>query len=202
MQRPYTLLTGTLIALALASAADAAAAVTLDQEPILRVVRDSDLPSSTNLYLPTGALTAPQLGEAAEPGSASAQSLRGIFTREGYVSGAISAFSGPGRVQWTSTAAEFSSPAGACAAVAPTAALDAQSHAPPHDRAAIARNVGVPHSREITFTPPVAVWGGGVEIVACASGYMYTLRYTGKPSTSISAAPATALLQQVIARKG
>ena len=197
-----TLLRGLLLAPALVCASGAAAAVTLDQEPILRVVRDVDLPQSTNLYLPTGALTGAELGEAAEPHSAQARSLGAIFARSGYRSGAISAFSGPGRVQWKSTAAEFASAAGACSAVAPTAGLDAHSQAPPHDRAAITHGTGVPHAREIKFTPPVAVWAGGVEIVACAGNYMYVLQYLGKPSTSISATAAAALLEKVIARTG
>jgi hypothetical protein len=202
MRPTRTLLTGLLAAAALVCAAAAAASVTLDQEPILRVVRASDLPESTNQYLPTGALTAQQLSEAAEPSPAAVRSLRSILARHGYGAGAISAFSGPGRVQWRSRAAEFSSPGSACAAVAPAAALDARSQAPPHDRAVIGRDAGVPRSRQITFTPPVAAWAGGVEIIACAGDYVYTLQYTGKPSTSISATAATALLTKVIARTG
>jgi hypothetical protein len=44
-------------------------------------------------------------------------------------------------------------------------------------------------------------WAGGVEVIACAGDYVYTLRDIGKPAAIVSQQAVDVLLQKVIARK-
>jgi hypothetical protein len=187
---------------AAACGGEASAAVTIDQAPILHVVRTSDLLTSKNVELPSGALTASQLAQNFQRSGSAARAQVRLLLAGGFRSSAISAFEGPGRMTWTSSAAELGSPAQACKAVAPQARLDARSLSPPGDHTAISPDTNVPHSRIVTYTPPHASWAGGVEIVTCAGDYVYILRDIGKPAAIVTQQRVEALLTTVIARTG
>ncbi len=184
-----------------AGAGPAAGLVTIDQDPILRVVRSSDLSNAKNLEPPSGALTAAQLASNYERGPAAARTLTGILDAAGFRSSAISAFEGPGQMRWTSTAAELGTPALACRAVAPLARLDARELSPPGSHATISRDTDIARSRIVTYTPPRASWTGGLEVIACAGNYVYTLRDIGKPAAIVRQQAVDTLLARVIARR-
>jgi hypothetical protein len=179
----------------------AAALVAIDQDPILRVVRSSDLSSAKNLEPPSGALTARQLASNYERGRSPERAFVAILDAGGFRSSAISAFEGPGHMVWTSTAAEFGSPAQACLAVAPLARLDAHALAPSGAHATVSLDTDINRSRIVTYTPPHPGWAGGVEVIACSGDYVYTLRDIGKPAALVTQQPVDALLAKVIARR-
>jgi len=164
-----------------AALAAVSAYVRIDQSPILRVLRSSDVPKYKNEELPSGALSLSQFVADVEPTTAAAAAEARILSRAGFISSAISEFYGPGRLFLKSTVAELGSPALASGALAADAANAARAQAPPHDRVARAGDHAFGHAILLTFTPPVAGWAGGVEVLAVAGNYLYTLKGISKP---------------------
>jgi len=180
--------------------AEASALVTIDQEPIYRVVRTPDIPGTKNEELPSGALTVTQFAQSDDTRSASAREVQ-ILDRAGYRSAAISEFYGPGRVTWKSTAVELRSPTAACGTMLAQATLDANTDDPPHDSTSITQDHAFRHSLVVTFTAPKPEWAGGAEVLACTGDYLFTLQELGKPGIAIRQQPVDRLLVKVVARR-
>ena len=92
------------------------AGVAIDQTPILRVLRASDVPAAENLELPSGALRLGQL-VAVDAETSSARSAEAGALRSGFRSAAISEFGGPGSRLLRSVAVEFETGAQAARAL-------------------------------------------------------------------------------------
>ncbi len=172
--------------------------VRIDQSPILRVLRSSDVPEYKNEELPSGALSLSQFAADVEPTPAAAATEGKILGHASFISSAISEFYMPGRLFLKSTVAELGSPALASGALAADAANAARAQAPPHDRAARAVDHAFTHAIAVTFTPPIMGWAGGVEVLATAGSYLYTLKATSKPDT-VSRESIDKLLAKVMA---
>ncbi len=109
--RPAARALGLLTGLALAgfgvSAGQATAAI--PNGPILRVLRQSDVPRAKNQYLPSGALPVRSFVRLSLSEPSAQSTLGAVLRRHQFRSGAISLFTGPGSLRWQSTAALFAS---------------------------------------------------------------------------------------------
>jgi hypothetical protein len=172
--------------------------ITLDQGPIAGVLRATDVPGSTNLELPSGALTAgPFLTADGVTGTAAHGALL-TLKADGFVSAALSAF-GNGGQTLTSAAIKLGSPQEAEAALTAWGYLVSHSQAPAGTTAALTSDPSFRLGLAVTFTPSVSANLNGVEVMAAEGDYLYTLRSVQKPNAA-SQVEADRLLRAVIAR--
>jgi hypothetical protein len=180
------------------AARHAAPALTLDQGPITRVLRGSDVPKAVNLELPSGALTASQYLAASGLRGAAVHEAQLTFKSAGFVSAAVSEFATPAMTV-TSTAIKLHSPAQAEAALTAWARIVSHAQAPPGTSGTVATDGTFRRGLVVTFTPTVAGALAGVEVLAAEGEYLYVLRSVEAPSL-VSQAATDQLLHAVIAR--
>lgn len=176
----------------------ALANVSIDQTPILRVLRATDVPDARNQELPSGALTAAQFAFNDNAMPAARREEQRLLEHDGFRSSAISEFYGPGRLQLKSAAIELRSPELALRALGDEAKLAARTQAPLRDDAGLSAERAFAHARLVTFTPPVHGWAGGIEILVAEADYLYVLQAVDKPD-DVSRQSTEALLRTVIA---
>jgi hypothetical protein len=173
--------------------------VTIEQEPLTRVLRVSDVPGALNLEPPAGALTASQLASADTAGATIAREEAGLLQKDGYRSGAITEFGGVGRALLRSTAIKLGSPVQAEGALAGIVALAARAQAPAGAHSSTAANGSFAHAQLITYTPTAAGGEGGVQLIVAEGDYVYGLLALQTPD-SVSQASVEQLVHTVIAR--
>jgi hypothetical protein len=172
--------------------------ITLDQGPIARVLRGTDVGGAKNLELPSGALTVSQfLAADALSGTAGREALL-TLDADSFISAALSGFATEGPTL-TSAAIKLSSPQKAEAALTAWGYLAAHSEAPPGTTAVLASDASFRRGLVVTFTPSVAAMLNGVEVLAAEGDYLYTLRSVQQPN-AVSQAEADRLLRAVVAR--
>jgi len=171
----------------------------IDQGPILRVLRVTDVPGANNVGLPSGALTVSQFVLSNDLTSAAAHAEKRILLRAGFRSSAISAFGGPGDLQLKSTAVELGSPRLAARALTGETKLSALSQAPANTTVRSAPDQDIHPATLVTFRPAHYGEVGGLEVLACAGSYLYTLRGIDQPD-SVSLQTIEKLLTTVMSR--
>jgi len=171
--------------------------VALDQAPVARVLRSSDVPG-VNQELPSGALTVTQFAGLDNKTRAAAAAERRLLLRCGFRSAAISGFAAPGQPTLRSAAVELSSPRRALAALTAESALAAGTQAPARTTVLSGSDAGFAHGSIITFTP-ISGGLGGLELLASAGNYLYTLTALEKPDT-VSREAEEKILGELIAR--
>jgi hypothetical protein len=168
----------------------------INQEPISRVLRDSDVPAAVNLELPSGALDAAQFAALETPRAGAARSATRSLSVHGLTSAAVSGFRGAGLLTLSSTAALFRSPAGARAGLQTEVTL-ARRQGPKGARISLAAIRRPAAGEALTFTPRARRGSGGVELVIRVGRYVETLREVKSPSR-VSRVAVTALMQKVL----
>ena len=164
--------------------ATALAADTIDQTPILRVLRMSDVPAAKNEELPSGALTATQFAFSNDSTTRARDAEEQVLARAGFRSSAIILLYEPSRTFLKSTAVELGSSELAARALGEEARLATHTQVPPHDTATVRADHDFAHAAIVTFTPPPGGGSGGVEILASSENYIYTLQALQKPIRS------------------
>jgi hypothetical protein len=193
---------GLIVGLALGALAPsglATAADSIDQAPLLRVLRQSDVPGAKNEELPSGALTAPQFAFSNDPTVSSRHSEESILSRAGFRSAAITLFYEPREIFLKSTATELASATLAARALNAEAQLAAHAQAPERDTTTVKTDHNFTRAMIITFTPPAGGGKGGVEVLASSGHYIYTLQALAKPDFT-AVARVEELLKVVIGR--
>ena len=169
----------------------------LDQAPVARALRSSDVPSA-NQEVPSGALTVSQFAALDNTGRSGASAETKLLRTHGFRSAAISQFAAPGLPSFTSTAVMLSSPQQALAALQGEAGLAARTQAPAGAAVVAGPDANVAQSEILTFTP-TAGGTGGLELLASTGDYLYTLRVVAKPDT-VSRLADEQLLRMLLAR--
>jgi hypothetical protein len=177
----------------------AAPSVSIDQGPIARVLRLSDVPQSKEGGLASGALSAAQLALNNDPTTTTRRAEIHILTSAGFRSSAIMRLYGRGLLQYKSTAIELTSSAGAAAALTAEAALCARSQAPAATTVTSTRDRVIPGAILVTFRPTVRGRAGGLELLARSGRYIVTLQATDKPD-GVSHVTLERLLTTILAR--
>jgi hypothetical protein len=170
----------------------------VDQTPVTRVLRSSDVPA-VNQEVPSGALTASQLGTLDNSIRSAARAETRLLRSDGFRSAAISQFAASGLPSFRSTAVKLSSPQKALAALQGEVALAPRTQAPAGATVAVGPDTNFAHGYIVTFTP-TAGGVGGLELLACAGDYLYTLRVVAKPDT-VSRPAQEQLLLALLARR-
>jgi hypothetical protein len=171
--------------------------VALDQTPVARVLRSSDVPA-VNQEVPSGALTASQFATLDNSTRSAASAERKLLQSDGFRSAAISQFAAPGLPSFRSTAVKLSSPQQALAALQGEVTLAARAQAPAGTAVAAGPDTNLAQSYIVTFTP-TAGGAGGLELLASAGDYLYTLRAVAKPD-KVSRPAEEQLLRALLAR--
>lgn len=177
----------------------APAPLTLDQTPIARVLRDSDIPGAMNLEAPSGALTASQLAALDNSGGSQAADELNVLNADGYVSGAITEMTAHGVPLLRQAVAEFGSSAEALAAEHAEVGLASADQAPKGTSATAGVDPALGESSVVTFTPTAAGGAGGLELFAVQGNYLYTLKAVEQPD-HVSQTVEDHLLGTIIAR--
>ncbi len=176
------------------------ATVSIDQGPILRVLRLSDVPQAGDAGFPSGALTASQYAFSNDSTSRARREEAHLLRSAGFQSSAISGVhEDEGKLQLKSTAIELGSPALAAQALTAETALSAHTQAPPRTSVSSASDHNFPRATIVTFRPTVTGGEGGLEVLARVGSYLYTLQGIDEPD-QISRAMVEHLLKTVIAR--
>jgi hypothetical protein len=176
-----------------------AATVDLDQGPILRVLREGDVVSAENAFLPSGPLTVRQF-VAAGGGAAKARSAEfHVLNDHGFESAAISEFLGPGSRRLRSSAIEFESHRQAAQALSAEAQIVAGFQRPPATRASIESESLLKHGKRVTLRPRGGGKPVGLSLLACSGRYLYIMRGTGDHGGSAQSF-VRGLLKTVIGR--
>ena len=171
--------------------------VALDQTPVARVLRSSDL-AAVNQEVPSGALTASQFATLDNSIRSAASAETRLLRTDGFRSAAISQFAAPGQPNLKSTAVELSSPQQALAALQGEVTLAARAQAPTGTTVAASLDTNLAQGYVLTFTP-TGGGVGGLELLASAGDYLYTLRAVAKPD-KVSRPAEEQLLDVVLAR--
>jgi hypothetical protein len=171
--------------------------VALDQAPVGKVVRSSDV-AAVNQEAPSGALTASQFATLDNSTRLAASAEKKLLQTNGFRSAAISKFAAPGLPSLKSTAVELGSPQQALAALQGEVTLAAGTQAPAGTTVTTAPDTNFAQGYIVTFTP-TAGGVGGLELLASAGKYLYTLRAVANPDT-VSRQTEEQLLGAVIAR--
>jgi hypothetical protein len=192
-----TVLALALVAVGLGAASPSAQA--LDQGPILRVLRTSDVPQAKSEYLPSGALTLSQFASNDNRTSSGARAEQRILAEAGFRSSAISGFVQPNGVTLTSTAVELGSASAARRALEREGALSAREKAPPGTVGSVSPDGAVAGGIVLIFRSSGPGGEQAVEVIATAGSYLYALDGVGKGS-NVSRRTIEHLLRSVIAR--
>jgi hypothetical protein len=174
----------------------AVAPLTINQTPISRVLRDSDVPGATNQEFPSGALDATQFAAVETPNAGAARTATRSLSVAGLISASVSGYREKGSPNLNSTAALYRSLAGARAGVQAEVRL-ARRQGPKGARISLAAIRKPAAGEALTFTPRTAGASGGVELVVRAGRFVETLQAT-ESGPLVSQAVATALLQKVL----
>ena len=169
----------------------------LDQTPAARVLRSSDVPA-VNQEVPSGALTASQFATLDNSIRSAASAETRLLHSDGFRSAAISQFAAPGLPSFKSTAAELSSPQHALAALQGEVALASRNQAPAGAKVAAVHDTDLAQGYIVTFTP-TAGGVGGLELLAIAGDYLYTLKALQNPD-AVSRPAEEQLLRALLAR--
>jgi hypothetical protein len=172
--------------------------VTLDQAPVARVLRSSDVPG-VNQEAPSGALTASQFASLDNSSRPGADAETKLLRTDGFRSAAISEFAAPGQPNLRSTAVELRSPQQALTALQGELTLAARAQAPAGTTVAASLDTDLAQGYVVTFTPTTAGGVGGLELLAGSANFLYTLRAVATPDT-ISRQAEEQLLDVVLAR--
>jgi len=170
----------------------------IDQTPVARVLRSSDVPA-VNQEVPSGALTASQFATLDNSGRSAAITETRLLRSAGFRSAAISQFAASGLPSFKSTAVKLSSTQKALAALQEEVALAPRAQAPAGATVAVDPDANFAHGYIVTFTPKAGDLGG-LELLAGAGDYLYTLRVVAKPDT-ISRPAEEQLLRTLLARR-
>jgi hypothetical protein len=170
----------------------------IDQTPVARVLRSSDVPA-VNQEVPSGALTASQFATLDNSGRSAAITETRLLRSAGFRSAAISQFAASGLPSFKSTAVKLSSTQKALAALQEEVALAPRAQAPAGATVAVGPDANFAHGYIVTFTP-TAGDVGGLELLAGAGDYLYTLRVVAKPDT-VSRPAEEQLLRALLARR-
>lgn len=170
----------------------------IDQTPVARVLRSSDVPA-VNLEVPSGALTASQFATLDNSIRSTARAEAGLLRSDGFRSAAISQFAASGQPSFKSTAVRLSSTQNALAALQGEVALAPRAQAPAGATVAVGPDRSFAHGYIVTFTP-TATGVGGLELLACAGAYLYTLSVVAQPDT-VSRPAEEQLLRALLARR-
>jgi hypothetical protein len=181
------------------AAGHATALVSIDQGPIVRVLRLSDVPQSREGDLPSGALTATQFAFSNDSTGTARREEVHILLGDGFKSSAISEIGNSGRLLLKSGAIELGSPALAAKALTAETALCAHTQAPAHTVVTTAPDRNFPTAFIVTFSPTVKGGMGGLEILVRSGSYLYTLQGTDEPD-DITRGNIEHLLKVVMAR--
>jgi hypothetical protein len=169
----------------------------LDQAPVARVLRSSDVPS-VNQEVPSGALTASQFASVDNSIRSAATAERKLLQTDGFRAAAISEFAAPSLPDLKSTAVELGSPQQALAARQGEVALAPSAQAPVGTSVAAGPDTSLAQASIVTFTP-TAGGVGGLELLVSDGDYLYTLRAVERPDT-VSRAAVEQLLGALLAR--
>jgi hypothetical protein len=170
----------------------------IDQTPVARVLRSSDVPA-VNQEVPSGALTASQFAALDNSGRLAAITETRLLRSDGFRSAAISQFAASGLPSFRSTAVKLSSTQKALAALQEEVALSPRAQAPAGATVAVGPDANFVHGYIVTFTP-TAGDVGGLELLASAGDYLYTLRVVARPDT-VSRPAEEQLLRVLLARR-
>ena len=180
-----------------APAAPSLRPLTLNQSPVLHVLRNSDVPTATNQEVASGALTAQQFAAFDTSSGSSARSIAKTLAGDGFVSAAVSEYQGGGLPNLTSTAELYRNPTDAQKAMAAELSVaSAQAPAGTSVAEAPATPVG---AESLTFTPATGTGTGGDQLILQVGSFVYDLRAVETPD-SVSLADTEALLSTVTAR--
>ncbi len=168
----------------------------INQTPISRVLRDSDVPAATNQELPSGALGAAQFAALETSGAGAARSATRSLSLDGLTSAAASGYSGRGLPNLSSTAALYGSLAGARAGLR-TEVMLARRQGPKGARVSLGAIRRPADGEVLTFTPRARAGSGGVELVVRAGRFVETLRAIKGPPR-VPRASVITLLQKVL----
>ena len=169
----------------------------LDQTPVSRVLRSSDVPEA-NQEVPSGALTLSQFATLDNSIRSAASAEMKLLRDEGFRSAAISQFAAPGLPSLKSTAAKLGSPQQALAALQGEVALASSGQAPTDTTVTAGPDTNLTKCYVITFSP-IAGGVGGLELLASAGNYLYTLTAMAQPDM-VSRPTEEQLLRTVLAR--
>jgi hypothetical protein len=169
----------------------------LDQKPVARVLRSSDVPG-VNQEVPSGALTLSQFASLNNSSRSAAAAETKLLQGQGFRSAAITEFAGPGIPDLKSTAVELSSAQQALATAQGEVTLAAGDQGPAGTTASASPDANLGQAYIVTFTPS-AGGPGGLELVASAGATVYTLRAVGPP-TVVSRPVAEQLLGELVSR--
>ena len=153
----------------------------LDQTPVARVLRSSDVPA-VNQEAPSGALTASQFATLDNSIRSAASAEAKVLETDGFRSAAISRFAAPTLPSLKSTAVELSSPQQSLALLRGELTLAPRAQAPAGTTVTASPDANLAQSYIVTFTP-TAGGVGGLELLASAGDYLYTLTAVAKPDT-------------------
>jgi hypothetical protein len=170
----------------------------IDQSPVARVLRGSDVPTGVNQEVPSGALTVSQFATLDNPSRSAATAETQLLQGQGFRSSAITEFAGMLIPDLRSTAVELSSPQQALAALNGEVTLAVGDQGPAGTTATASPDTNLESAFIVTFTPS-AGRTGGLELLASAGDYVYTLRAVGKP-TVVSRQAEEQLLGEVLSR--
>ena len=170
----------------------------IDQTPVARVLRGSDVPA-VNQEVPSGALTASQFATRDTSGRPAAITETRLLRSAGFRSAAISQFAAPGLPSFKSTAVKLRSPRKVLAALRKEVSLAPRAQAPAGATVAVGPDTSFAHGYIVTFTP-TAAGVGGLELLAGAGDYLYTLRVVATPDT-VSRPAEEQLLHVLLARR-
>jgi hypothetical protein len=171
----------------------------IDHGPIVRVLRNSDVPGALNAERPSGALTAREFTAVDTSKKSAVLQELGVLTAHGFKSAAISEFHGPNRPRLKSTAVKLGSVARAQAAFAAFATVAARTHAPAGTTAVSAVDPAFPRARLLTFKLTAGGNVASIQIIVCSGAYLYTLQASGSSDT-VSQAATEQLLQAIVSR--
>ncbi len=171
--------------------------VALDQAPVAKVLRSSDVPA-VNQEVPSGALMAAQFTTLDNSSRSAARAEQTLLQTNGFRAAAISQFASAGLPSLKSTAVKLSSAQRARVALQQEVTLAARTQAPAGATVSTGRDTNLPQSYILTFTA-TAGGAGGLELLASAGRYLYTLRAVAN-SGSVSRPAEEQLLRAVLAR--
>jgi hypothetical protein len=172
--------------------------LSIDQAPVARVLRSSDVPAR-NQEVPSGALSALQFATVNNSSRSTARTEARLLSRNGFRSAAIGQFAASTLPSFKSTAVKLSSPQKALSGLQAEVALAPRAQAPAGVTVTVGPDINFAHAFIVTFTP-TAGGVGGLELLACAGNYLYTLRVVAKPDT-VSRASEEQRLRLLLTRR-
>ena len=148
--------------------------VALDQAPLAKVLRSSDV-SAVNQEAPSGALTASQFATLDNGSRSAARAEKRLLESNGFSRGGDQSVRQRGIAEPQVHSGEAGSPQRALVALQQEVALAARTQAPAGATVSTGRDTHLPQGYVLTFAA-TAGGVGGLELLASAGKYLYTLR--------------------------